>query len=198
MLHVRQRLQVYRFFSQLFRYPDAGLLQEIAAGRIDEIAAWLQLPGPVDVPQNVADLQEEYTGLFIARQGGIPAPLYGSVYLDDDGRLMGASTVRVADCYRARGLSLDDDGEPADFLSTELEYLYFLVGREVDGLSERQLEKVREMTTAQRDFLTTLLLPWLEPFSERLRPLGDGLYPWAARALLVFVRQESAWLEKLT
>lgn len=199
MLHIRQRLQTYRFFSDLFRYPDADLLKQIKDGKAAEVGAWLQLPPGDDLPESdgLEPLQETYTGLFVARPGGIPAPLYGSVYLDD-GRLMGESALKVADHYQARGLSLGDDGEPPDFLSTELEYLYYLVGEEVEALASRKLEKMREMTTAQHDFLSGLLLPWLELFNERLQSQGSGLYPWGANALLSFVRQEQGWLSKLS
>jgi len=199
MLHVRQRLQTYRFFASLFRYPEVALLQEIDSEKIAEIASWLQCAShEFAVEERLLEtLQENYTGLFVARPGGVPAPLYGSVYLDD-GQLMGESTLQVADHYRARGLSIGDDGEPPDFLSTELEYLYYLVEQEVEGLALRQLDKVREMTGAQQDFISNLLLPWLEPFTGRLQVQGAGLWSWGASALLAFIRQESAWLGRLS
>jgi len=197
MLHVRQRLQLYEFFSLLFRYPEAALVEALGAGRLAETAELLgEAAEGANLTPDLETLQEHYTGLFIARPGGVPAPLYGSVYLDE-GRLMGASTLQVAECYAGWGLSLGDGGEPADLLSTELEFLYFLVNEEVEALAGRDLERARKATSAQQSFLSTLLLPWLETFRSRLPEDAHPIYAWGARALLGFVRSEAAWLEKL-
>lgn len=197
MLHVRQRHQMYRFFSQLFRYPDTELIETLNAGRAEEIGALVQTPCPDGMSgMELELLQQAYTELFIARQGGLTAPPYGSVYLDE-GQLMGPSTLQVARQYQTWRLELEADGEPPDFLPTELEFLYFLVNEEISALSARDTDRLAEVTGAQRYFLAELLLPWLEVFGSRLPGDAHSLYTWGASALLAFVRQERAWLEKL-
>jgi len=197
MLHISQRQRIYAFFAQLFSYPDAELLAELQGKTPAELGTLLGAAPPATAGLTLVELQEVYTGLFISRHGGVPAPPYGSVYLDD-GRLMGASTLVVAECYRAAGLVIDGSTEPADFLATELEYLFFLVGREEAGLRGRDLPAARLATTRQHDFLTNSLLPWLEPFTGRLvAGAAPPLYCWAAERLLAFCRDEQSWLARL-
>jgi TorA maturation chaperone TorD len=199
MLHVNQRQQLYRFFAGLFANPGPELQQDLLRGDVATISALLEveIPPGIEREYSTEELSELYTGLFIARMGGVPAPLYGSVYLDD-GLLMGVSTGRVSEKYREQGLVFDDVTEPADFLATELEFLYFLVGKEEEGFKQRDLTAAKAATTTQLDFLDNELLPWLAPFTERLEKLEDKtLYHWGATALLTFCRQEQAWLSRL-
>lgn len=200
MLQIDQRKTLYQDLATLFRYPDQELIQLLRqAERWFVVSRHFALP----LPEGLADfdrtsLEEAYTALFDAGLGGAVAPPYGSVYLDSPGRLMGASTQQVSACYAAVGLRVEDSPEPADFLATELEYLYFLVDREAAALKSRELAGAREMTGRQRDFLANWLLPWLPEFVARLetRPLHP-LYPWAGRLLLVFGSAELDWLQRL-
>jgi len=197
MLHISQRQRVYAFFVQLFSYPDAELLAELQGETPNELGQLLAAAPPAPADLALEKLQETFTGLFISRHGGVPAPPYGSVYLDE-GTLMGASTLRVAEAYREAGLVIDGSSEPPDFLATELEYLYFLVGREEEGFKSRDVAAARQATGRQLAFLNDLLLPWLAIFVERLEQAGaDPLYLWGAQRLLAFCRDEQAWLARL-
>lgn len=197
MLHVHQRLQAYRFFSQLFRYPDAPLIDILSAGKCLELSDLLAVGPPANDNQlfKLETLEELYTGLFIARPGGV-IPLYGSVFLDD-GKLMGASSKSVLEIYSAHGLSLGKDGEPPDYLSTELEFLYYLVNQEIELLAARKPDLARQITAAQKNFVNQWLLPWLEPLAARVGESDAGLYHWGAATLLTFIQGEKAWLDRL-
>ena len=199
MLHINQRQRVYRFFAALFTNPGPELIQTLSGGEVDEIAELLGVELPAEATCNLSqeEFAELFTGLFIARMGGVPAPPYGSVYLDG-GLLMGASTSRVADIYREQGLVFEDATEPADYLATELEFLYFLVGKEEAGFKQRDLTAARAATAGQHEFLEQCLLPWLEPFVDRLTGTEEKtLYHWGATTLLAFCRQERDWLSRL-
>lgn len=199
MLHVNQRQRLYQFFAGLFANPAPELIQSLANDEVSTVAGLLGLELPTELKYDYSqeELAELYTGLFVARMGGVPAPLYGSVYLDS-GLLMGPSTAKVAEFYREQGLVFEDATEPADYLSTELELLYFLVGKEEEGFKGRDLTAARAATTSQLDFLDRMLLPWLEQFCERLVKVDEkSLYQWGATALLTFCRQEREWLSRL-
>lgn len=199
MLHISQRKALYRQLATLFSYPDPDLLALLqdpealstTAGRLGQ-----ELPEQL-ATSVLVDLEAAYTALFDAGLGGAVAPPYGSVYLDPEGQLMGPSTFQVANCYAEAGLRLEGTVEPADFLPTELEYLYFLVDREVQALASKDMAKARGWTRRQLQFLEQWLLPWLPKFVERLekRPLHP-LYPWAGELLLSFCRSEVEWLNK--
>ena len=200
MLHINQRQRLYRFFAGLFANPGTDLVQVLLNNEVNEIS---ELLGVDPVPEATYKLSQEalaevYTGLFVARMGGVPAPPYGSVYLDS-GLLMGASTNRVAELYREQGLVFEDTTEPPDYLATELEYLYYLVGKEEAGFKQRDLAVAKKATKSQYEFLDQCLLPWLEPFTDRLAGIEEEtLYHWGATSLLLFCRQERDWLSRLT
>jgi TorA maturation chaperone TorD len=200
MLHVNQRQKVYQFFACLFANPGQELQQALEINEVDTVAGLLgvEVSSEIKAEFSFDKLAETYTGLFVARMGGVPAPLYGSVYLDA-GLLMGPSTSRVAEIYREQGLVFEDATEPPDYLATELEFLYFLVGKEEAGFKQRDLAAAKGSTTSQLAFLDECLLPWLVQFTERLSKVeGQTLYHWGATALLTFCRQEREWLSRIS
>lgn len=200
MLQIDQRKTLYQDLATLFRYPDQELMQLLQqAERWSAVSRHFALPLPEGLTGfDRTSLEEAYTALFDTGLRGAVAPPYGSVYLDESGHLMGASARQVAACYAAAGLRLDGSPEPADFLATELEYLYYLVDCEAAALKSRELAGARDMTGRQREFLASWLLPWLPEFVARLeaRPLHP-LYPWAGRLLLAFGNAELDWLQRL-
>jgi TorA maturation chaperone TorD len=121
----------YQILSAFFNYPEPGLIGNLPLC-LEELSSILDLPIPVELkhPPELTDLEVAYTGLFINRLGGAPAPPYGSVYMEPGAKLMGASCLRVAEKYQSEGLNLDASEEPADFLATELEFLYYLASNE--------------------------------------------------------------------
>jgi len=200
MLHIAQRKSLYRDLATLFSYPGEDLL-ELLSNRDRWTAVAEQFATPVPTTQSDPELkvlEETYTALFDAGLGGAVAPPYGSVYLDQPGLLMGPSTRQVAACYNDAGLSLDGTVEPADFLPTELEYLYYLVDREERAINNKDLGGAREMTGRQRRFLEQWLLSWLPEFVARLAARPQlVLYPAAGQLLLAFCQAELDWLQRL-
>ena len=200
MLHISQRKSLYRDLAVLFSYPDDDLL-ELLGNSERWAAAAKQLATPFPATESVPELtvlEETYTALFDAGLGGAAAPPYGSVYLDQPGLLMGPSTREVAACYADAGLRLDGTVEPADFLPTELEYLFYLVDREEQAIRNKDLAGAREMTGRQRRFLEQWLLSWLPEFVARLAARPQlVLYPAAGRFLLAYCQAELSWLQRL-
>jgi TorA maturation chaperone TorD len=200
MLQLARRKALYQDLAALFNYPGDELMVLLQAADKWSFAAehfGASFPENFSGLSRIA-LEESYTALFDAGLGGAVAPPYGSVYLDQPGLLMGHSTQQVAVCYAEAGLRLDGAVEPADFLPTELEYLYYLVDREERALKAKDLSTARQMTHRQRQFLSTWLLSWLPEFVARLEARPQiPLYPWAARLLLAFCRAELDWLQRL-
>jgi len=192
MLENHQRQDLYRFFARIFNYPDRSLIEDLPA----ELAAAAGLLA-VNVPQlctmtDLEAMQVSYTELFISRLGGVPAPPYGSVYLEKEGQLMGPTTLCVLRAYEGEGLNHAAGGEPADFMATELEFLYFLVGQEIAALSSNDLEVAHAARQKQIDFWHTLLQPWITQFCQRVLQVEsvNELYRWSAEVMLEFCRKE--------
>ncbi len=192
MLENHQRQDLYRFFARIFSYPDQSLIEDLT----EEVATAVGLlsfepPAAALAPQ-LSDLQVGYTALFISKHGGVPAPPYGSVYLEEVGQLMGQTSLCVLQAYEGEGLIHEEGGEPPDLISTELEFLYYLVGKEMAALSDDDLETGHAYRQKQIDFCHTLLQPWVKQFCQRILQVEDAnpLYQWSAEMLLAFCLQE--------
>jgi len=204
MLHVNERKRFYAFLSSLFSYPDEDLLSALDRG--DGIRLADILPGCPEPPALAGEgkalleeLQTAFTDLFINRLGGAPAPPYGSVYLEAEERLMGTSTLSVAEAFRGEGLAVEDSVEPPDYLATELEFLYYLVEMEEEALHRGEAEAARKAARKQGDFCRALLHPWVPEFCRRIT-MDQGahsLYRWGAGLLEGFCEAERDWLERL-
>lgn len=201
MLHISARKRLYAFLSSLFAYPDGELLKQLAAANLEELV--ILLPGSSPHPKPAAknlleELQIGFTSLCINRLGGAPAPPYGSVYLEESGRLAGLTTMAVAAAYRAEGLAVEGSPEPADYLATELEFLYFLIQQEEAALTRRDIPAARLATGKQSSFFFNYLHPWVGEFCRRViaDEQSPELYRWGASLLQRFVELEQRWLEK--
>lgn len=196
-MNLSERKTCYRIFSQLFAYPEESYLDGLEESAV-ELMAILELSEFDSAGiQTVEDLAVAHTELFINRLGGTPAPPYGSVYLDPEGQLMGESSRRVLGAYNGEGLNLDGSSEPPDYLSTELEFLYYLLEETEAALAAGTLDRVAELERKQVEFIGTLLLPWLEPFCQQLLASGGHpYYLWLAAALLQFSRLEQDLIQK--
>lgn len=200
MLHVAERKALYALFAQLFSYPDRQLAETLAAEETRALTALLggELPAPTPDTE-VNELQTAYTDLFVNRLGGVPAPPYGSVYLEREGRLMGETTRQVAAWYAKLGLRQEESGEPADFLATELEFLYFLAEREEVALAQRDPAAARAATRDQALFSAELVFPWVAIFCRKVagEERAHPLYRHAAELLARFCTAELEWLSRL-
>ncbi len=192
MLENYQRQELYRFFARIFSYPDISLIGDLS----DEVAAAATLlsshPPQLNALPDLVELQTGYTELFISRLGGVPAPPYGSVYLEKEGQLMGQTTLCVLSAYEGEGLNHEEGGEPPDFIATEMEFLYFLVGKEIDALSRNDLEAAHSLRQKQVDFCHSLLQPWVYPFCQRILRVESAhqVYRWSAEILMLFCQHE--------
>ncbi len=182
----------YQAFTALFNYPEQELLDNLQL-YLEELSELFSLPIPAELqqPLDLTDLEVAYTGLFINRFGGAPAPPYGSVYLEKDAKLMGESCLRVAESYRNEGLNIDSSDEPADFLATELEFLYYLAANEEAAEESDDAAAASSWQTKQADFFSDLLKPWLPEFCQRIKTSDGGhpLYTWCAEVLEKFSGQ---------
>lgn len=202
MLHVSERKDIYALLIALFSYPDEELLAALDRGDAARVAGLLpDCPGPPPLqgPERLQALQVAFTDLFINRLGGAPAPPYGSIYIEEEGRLMGTSTLLVGEAYRGEGLAVEGSPEPPDYLATELEFLYYLVDQEQEALRQGDLEVSRSAVRKQADFCRALLHPWVPEFCRRIGDDQGGhpLYRWGAELLERFCRMEGDWLERL-
>jgi TorA maturation chaperone TorD len=120
------------------------------------------------------DLSVEYAKLFVG-PFELKAPPYGSVYLDKEKRVMGDSTMEVIKAYQEQGLSIDDEfKEVPDHISAELEFMYYLVHKEVEALEKGDKKRALNWIEPQEAFFSTFLKPWVPPFCEKIKEGTDN------------------------
>jgi len=199
MLNVNQRKKLYAQLSDLFIYPTSELLPSVAEWDAEEIQRLFPDCPPLPPVEGnlLSDLEGAYTDLFINRLGGVPAPPYGSVYLEREPRLMGTTTQQVLAAYQKAGLALEDSPEPPDYLPTELEFLYFLIDQEEQALKKGNIQAAREALSRQRAFFQEFFFPWVPTFCENILRESNThpLYRWGASLLQEFTAMEKKWLE---
>ncbi len=193
MLSPELRSGLYAILSDLFAFPDGVAAVPLDQENLEEAAFLLGAEAPPGQGiKALAELQTAYTGLFINRPGGVPAPPYGAVYLESEPRLMGESTRAVLAAYREAGVSPEDSSEPPDSLWLELEFMAHLAEEEARALEDSDGEAAEGYARRQAAFCREFLHPWVFEFCGRLD--GDEtahpLYRWGARLLERFSRLE--------
>ena len=141
------------------------------------------------------DTRRDHVRLFVNAPGGAAAPPYASWYLDE--RLCGPAADRVAALYAAHGVErCADSGEPADYLSTELEFLYFLTRHELAADATGDRLALRDVLAAQRTFVVGHVARWVPAFTARVREAQPG--PVFAAAVTVLDAVTHADVVRLT
>jgi TorA maturation chaperone TorD len=119
----------------------------------------------------------------------LQAPPYGSLYLESQKRLMGDSTMEVLTMYRRAGLALSGDFKDApDHIAAELEFMYFLIAKEIQALRQGDRIDAFGYLKMQQEFQDKYLRPWMEPFGERIRTASEHeFYTLLAESLSTFI-----------
>ena len=141
-----------------------------AAEAADRMEAALQSDESFD------ELAIDHARLFVG-PFALLAPPYGSVYLEGERRLMGDSTLAVGECYQEVGLELAAgfNGTP-DHIAVELEFMHFLVVKELDALAGGNLDRAQNFWQKQRAFLERHLAAWVPDFSRSVEEQAQTIF----------------------
>ncbi len=115
--------------------------------------------------QSREELLREYSRLFLG-PFQLEAPPFGSVYLEDEGRMMGESTAEAQRIYRESGLDMSPDfTSPPDHVAAELEFLAYLGFQESNSRDADQETFFREQRAL---FLERHIGRWFPMFAENV------------------------------
>jgi TorA maturation chaperone TorD len=81
---------------------------------------------------------------------------------------MGESTLYAAKCYQEAGLSVDIK-EPQDHIAIELEFMYFLCGREAAARQDSRIEGADYYKDLQIMFYYNAMRPWVKKFCKAIQ-----------------------------
>ena len=130
----RNRADLCRFLAACYYEPTQLFVDEklfdsmaaAAAGISAELAASAHRLGELFSSERLEELLLDYSRLFLGPNNILAQP-YGSVWLDQEKKLMQDSTVQVLELYKEGGFELSEDfRELPDHIAAELEFLYLL------------------------------------------------------------------------
>ncbi len=188
------RLAAYSDLTRYFYYPDEKLLTLLDSGEMEshlplyrflglELSAYLKRikewrQGHKDNGAALLELKREYTRLFITAHPKLPAPPYGSLYLEDKGMIWGETTVEAVKLYAEAGLKAAEDFKDVpDHFAAELEFMWYLIreglkakGITSDGKTDGVPDKERAsmVSSIEKKFLCNHLVKWAPPFLDRV------------------------------
>ena len=152
---------------------------------------------------DIGPLKVDYAKLFVGPYTLSAAP-YGSVYLDGERKIMGVSTLDVMRRYREAGLERAESFKDApDHVSAELEFMYYLVFKEMQALSDSEVQTAIGFIQKQKEFLDDHLTAWLPTFAGCIKEHAQNpFYPNLAKATEAFLENSrqliSAFLESIS
>jgi len=104
----------------------------------------------------------------------------------------------LLETYRKAGVDLSANFRDApDHIAAELEFMYFLVFKEVEALENSDIERTFGFLEKQRAFLREHLGAWVFDFAGSIEEKSKtDFYKNLARATKTFVKQELDYLEE--
>jgi putative dimethyl sulfoxide reductase chaperone len=190
MTAVLFRLWVYEYLAQLFdgtvphlpELPDAGASSPELATAADAVRVAV-------TGSSTDDVLADHARLFVNGRHGVVAPPYASWYLDR--RLLGPSSLWVEHAYAGQGLErVPDEGEPPDYVGTELEFLLFLARHELAALSTGDESALCAVIDSERTFVLSHVARWVPAFIAQVRTGEPGAVFAAAADLLSAVMHD--------
>ena len=166
LLNNEYRRDSYKLLSECYYLPDAGLVKRLnnldasRGGLYADIVKYC--PKIIDIDSLIID----YTKLFVGPYG-LLAPPYGSIYLDNNSRVMGNSTMDARNRYVEEGLDTCLKEAP-DHIAIELEFMYFLIFKEIEATKNNDLNNAYRYQEKQRAFLENHLGTWIPEFAGKV------------------------------
>ena len=166
LLNNEYRRDSYKLLSECYYLPDAGLVKRL--NNLDASRGGLYADIVKYCPKisDIDSLIIDYTKLFVGPYG-LLAPPYGSMYLEDNGRVMGDSTMEARNRYAEEGLDICLKEAP-DHITIELEFMYFLIFKEIEATNNNDLNNTSRYQEKQSAFLENHLGAWVPDFAGKV------------------------------
>lgn len=180
----RQRAECYKLLSACYSVPGQAFIEE---GLVDNLGEALEAVCPQAVPfakemsraladfDMTTELLVDYSALFIG-PFELPAPPYGSVYLEASKTLMGDSTMDAVRMYQMGGVEMDRETQKdmPDHISVELEFMYYLLSQEVEAGENSDGENAAKYAGLRTNFMKRHLSAWVFRFVKDVREHAEN------------------------
>ncbi len=200
------RSQIYQILAQFFRHPALlgdGFLNQERFVRCQEAMDSINSPNKIQLKNYFRLLCDAYqkTSLELRIRdyefcfgytASGPVPLYELEYGEEESLRQPRQLADIASFYRAFGLQLNNKKhERVDHVSTECEFIQYLLFKEAYALIQNQEENVLTCQAASGRFLSEHLGRWFPAFSSKLaRCAQEGLMKHLADFAFTFVVQD--------
>lgn len=199
------RCETYKSLAECYYLPQKNL-----NGRLKELEQQLTKLGSealncavlmrseLQVLEEYNTLAIDFSRLFVGPYH-LLAPPYGSVYLDNERRVMGDSTMDVRKRYGKAGLDISEQFKDApDHIAAELEFMFYLIYKEIEAINTGAAEDASEQLIRQKSFLFNHLGNWVPHFTGLLEAKAKtGFYQNLAVATSKFVAEDLDYLTSL-
>ena len=180
------RRDSYKLLSECYYLPDEGLIKYLNG--LDTKTGGL-FSGPAKLCLGISDMDAliiDFSKLFVGPYGLLASP-YGSVYLEGESIIMGDSTVDVKKRYEEEGLDIGLKEAP-DHIAIELEFMYFLIFKEIEAFNSHDFEGIVRYQRKQKAFLETHLGVWVSDFADKVESKAQTeFYKTLAQVTKTFV-----------
>ncbi|MCD8511914.1 MAG: molecular chaperone TorD family protein [Bacillus sp. (in: Bacteria)] len=209
------RLEAYNILRNLFlSEPSVELLQELREKNSIANFPFLMESAPIkdgveqiesyfntdflDEKGTFDSLHWDYTRMFIG-PATLPAPLWGSAYLNKERLLFQEETLKVRGMYLKYHLLPDNYlVEADDHLGMELDFMYQLTRLMKDALKNKDTERVNDIIQSQLAFLQDHLLSWVPAFHKDMKTsAATEFYRGVADLLLGFLVIDKVLLNEI-
>jgi TorA maturation chaperone TorD len=191
------RMKAFRVLSDCYFLPEPGLSEKLEdlelnmADVCEPAAEWVQsMRKEFEGNANLEPLKIDFSKLFVGPYTLFAAP-YGSVYLDGERKIMGDSTLDAKTRYREAGLDTAQNFKDApDHISAELEFMYYLIFKEIEAFSKADTETAIDFIQKQKFFLEDHLMAWVPEFAGSITEHAENqFYRNLARATEAFLKE---------
>ena len=195
--HESSRMTAFRMLSDCFLLPDQGLSEKLEnlefsmANVFESAIKFVQnMREEFKDGADLEPLKVDFSKLFIGPYQLSAAP-YGSVYLESERKMMGDSTLDVRNRYREAGLDTAKTFKDApDHISAELEFMYYLIFKEIEALANSDIETAIGFIRRQKSFLEDHLIAWVPEFARSIAENAENpFYPNLAKATETFLKE---------
>ncbi len=196
-----QRRDAYKLLSSYYYRPTADKLETLGALETtlknicpEAVEFVMTMRTETDITQ----LEVDYAKLFMGPYK-LLAPPYGSVYLEGKREVMGHSTIDALNHYQAAGLAISGRiKEAPDHIAIELEFLYYLIFKELEAIETGTLDKAKDYLERQKLFLERHLGAWVTEFSQNVETNAlTDFYRNLAKATRIFVERDCLYTAEM-
>ncbi len=195
--HESSRMTAFRMLSDCFFLPDPGLSEKLEnlefnmANVFESAVKFVQnMRQEFKAGVDLEPLKVDFSKLFVGPYEMSAAP-YGSVYLEEGRKMMGDSTLDVKNRYREAGLDTAKTFKDApDHISAELEFMYYLIFKEIEAFSNSDTETAIGFIQKQKSFLKDHLMAWVPEFANSISENAENpFYRNLAKVTTAFLNE---------